>query len=69
MDDGVLVEVVEVGQEAHWCTFGLPGAVLEIGISSGSPSACRYGQAGSPLDGPYETSRTVGAGRPGRTTG
>ena len=54
---------------AHWCTFGLADAKLRSGVASASPSTCRDGQRRLPLDGPHETRRAAGAGRPGRTTG
>ncbi len=54
---------------AHWCTFGLAGAKRSSGVASANPSPCRDGLRRLPLDGPHETSRTAGAGRPGRTTG
>lgn len=54
---------------AHWCTFGLADAKLRSGGASANPSPCRDGQRRLPLDGPHETRRAAGAGRPRRTTG
>ena len=53
----------------HWCTFGLADAKLRSGGASANPSTRRDGLPPSPRDGPHETSRAAGAGRPGRTTG
>ena len=66
--DVVTVDQVEVGV-AHWCTFGLADAKLRSGGASANPSPCRDGQRRLPLDGPHETRRAAGAGRPRRTTG
>jgi hypothetical protein len=55
--------------DAHWCTLVLADAKRRGRVALADPSACRDGQRRSPRDGPDETSRAAGAGRPGRTTG
>lgn len=62
-------EAMEHTQAAHWCTLGLEDAKPRSGVVFAGPSTLRDGQARFPLDGPHETRRTRGAGRPRRTTG
>src|SRR4051794_4146853 len=57
------------GEPAHWCTFGRAGVEPRRGVAFARPSTRRDGRVGSPPDGPRETRRTAGAGRPERTTG
>jgi len=52
----------------HWCTFGPADRKRRSGVASAGPSTGRDGLRRSPLDGPRETRRAAGAGRPRRTT-